>query len=502
MYLPTQNDIRLLAQRNKTWLVKIEVLNKRFQVLATVQGEAISLSLKVDAASDVRRTCSLSMHVLNDAYTIAQNSYFWLDKMIRPWYGIYDAVHGEYVWYPMGVFLLDDNTYNFARATQTLSLSLCDLMGMTNDLRGSQIGAYQTKILVDSSIRNSMIQALTQLVGYDRYNVCEFPSGQAEVPYDLEFSSGVYPYEIIKKLRDLYPGYQTYFDVDGIFVCEAIPTHLDDPLTLDSSIMDRLIIDEQRAVDFSKVKNVTEIWGRELTADRTADSTVSDGNKYILTIPDYEAMEEGYTYGFTPDKASAEGQLAQINNLLSFPILVRRDLSDGTTVEEPLEAGRMKAGLPYVLYWSNHKFYFYGELNLHGVCFAVNNEPTAEQIAKYEAKYDCRNLKFVVNPLDVFAVERLGEITQVFRDGEYANIYTTELLLERAAYENWKSTRLQDTITLNMIIVPWLDVNRLVEYTSPMTGETMKAIVDSIDFKPTSGTMTVQLTKFYPYYPF
>ena len=265
--------------------------------------------------------------------------------------------------------------------------------------------------------------------------------------------------------------------------------------------MDGIIIDESRSISFSKVKNVTEIWGEELEADRTADSTVTSGNTYVMTIPDLEVMDDGVTYCLTPDTDNVAGMKAQVNSLTAASILVHKDKADGTTIDEAIEAGVMKKGLPYVLRYSNGVFYYWGELNVHGMAIAVNAEPTDEQKAAYQTKYDCRNIRYVVNPLDKFAVERIGEIVQVLTGDEYESIYTSELATERAAYENWKTTRLQDEITLNTIIIPWLDVNKLIEYTSPMTGETIKAIISSIDMQPTEGTMTLGLTRFYPYYP-
>ena len=501
MFIPTENDLRLVKQKTKLWKVKIEVLNKRFQILADVQGQATSMDVSIDSESDARRTCSLVMHVLDSSFEISNDSYFWLDKYIRPYYGLYDAVHKEYVYYPLGIFLLNDNSYSYSASEKQLTLSLIDLMASATDVRGSAIGASETVVEVGGSIRNAIISTITQFMSCTRYKVKQFESGQVEVPYDLEFSQGVYPYEILTELRDLYPCNQMYFDVDGTFICEDVPSLIDDPLTLDSSIMDDIIIDESRSVSFSKVKNVTEIWGEELEADRTADSTATSGDTYVMTIPDLEVMDDGVTYCLTPDADNVAGMKAQVNSLTAASILVHKDKADGTTVDEAIEAGVMKAGLPYVLRYSNSAFYYWGELNVHGIAIAVNTEPTDEQKTAYQTKYDCRNIRYVVNPQDKFAVERIGEIVQVLTGDEYESIYTSELATERAAYENWKTTRLQDEITLNTIIVPWLDVNKLIEYTSPMTGETIKAIISSIDLQPTEGTMSLGLTRFYPYYP-
>ena len=93
------------------------------------------------------------------------------------------------------------------------------------------------------------------------------------------------------------------------------------------------------------------------------------------------------------------------------------------------------------------------------------------------------------------------EIRQVLRDGEYANIYTTELAYKRAAYENWRKTRLQDTVDLEMVFIPWMDVNDKISYTSPVTGEVGVWLVQSISIDLTKWTMTVKCSRFIEQYP-
>ena len=52
------------------------------------------------------------------------------------------------------------------------------------------------------------------------------------VPYDLEFSSGDTVLSILTTLRDLYPNYETFFDINNIFVCQMKPSGYDDDIVL------------------------------------------------------------------------------------------------------------------------------------------------------------------------------------------------------------------------------------------------------------------------------
>ena len=55
---------------------------------------------------------------------------------------------------------------------------------------------------------------------------------------------------------------------------------------------------------------------------------------------------------------------------------------------------------------------------------------------------------------------------------------------------------MRDDINLTMVIVPWLEVNQKVEYTSKLTGNTNQYIIKSISWSTLDGTMTMNMYKF------
>ena len=120
---------------------------------------------------------------------------------------------------------------------------------------------------------------------------------------------------------------------------------------------------------------------------------------------------------------------------------------------------------------------------------------------KIRKLYDGR-IAYIVNPDSPFCVEKIGEIRRVCSGGEFDNIYTTQLALERASYENWTTTRFTDSISLTCVAVPWLDVNEKIAYTSPMTGEVITCLIEHIELNLAEFTMELRLQRFYPYYPF
>ena len=53
-----------------------------------------------------------------------------------------------------------------------------------------------------------------------------------------------------------------------------------------------------------------------------------------------------------------------------------------------------------------------------------------------------------------------------------------------------------DTITLNTLVIPWLEVNTKVSYTPKYNNTTNQYIVKSISWSVGTGTMTLVLYKF------
>ena len=66
-----------------------------------------------------------------------------------------------------------------------------------------------------------------------------------------------------------------------------------------------------------------------------------------------------------------------------------------------------------------------------------------------------------------------------------------------AEYELYLSSNLAENISLEMINIPWLDVNCKIEYTSKNFNETHSYIIKSISGSTSSATMTISMIKYY-----
>ena len=496
-------DIELLKSHNKQIRIKVALLDENYHEVENLTGIIKSSSSTYDnsSESDIRRTSSLTFVIADKSNLNTDFERTWIKRMIELSVGILDVSTGNYVWTALGRMLMRDSNMSYDASTQEIKMSLVDLMATMTTDRGSQMGTDML-IPAGSNIRDALIAIVTTFSPFKRYSIPEF---EDVIPYDITISLGSYPFDALKEVLNLFPYYEMFYDVNGIFTVRQIPTKIDDPIDIDKSIIDEALIRERRTVNFSDIKNTTEIWGRSLDANYTALSCSSEGPQYNLFVDDtFEVVEEGYTYGFTPDLTSSEGQTIKIQDTDPYPIVIESGIGTYT----PIQSGTMEAGIHYVVRYTNGQFVFQGELQIHVIYQEVSEMPSPAAQEHFKRNNACRNVQWSINPESPFAcsldpvtgmIER--EIRQVLEGGEYNNIYTTQLAYERASYENWLKTRMQDSVELEMILIPWMDVNDKIEYTSPSSGEVVVMLVQSISLDLKKWTMNVKCSKFYPYYP-
>ena len=226
-------------------------------------------------------------------------------------------------------------------------------------------------------IRDAMITALTRLgmiYDYNIDNIGEFLGMEQynedwaqyrienplwdNIPFDLEFNVGDNVLSIITTLRDLYPNYETYFDEDGVFCCNMVPSQIaDDPYLVDEYLQE-ILISENYDIDTSSIRNICEVWGASLEVDFTAESCTLSGQDYTIDIPEYGDTE------FAGDRIAvqiedvnpanariivhtqyteAEGEETVTKEKTFDPLEIYDEMTD-----EPLAAGVLEVGTLYV----------------------------------------------------------------------------------------------------------------------------------------------------------
>ncbi len=94
-----------------------------------------------------------------------------------------------------------------------------------------------------------------------------------------------------------------------------------------------------------------------------------------------------------------------------------------------------------------------------------------------------------------------GIVPIVLYGGDYDNIMSDGLAIERAKWEIYQRCRLNDAITIESVPIYWLDVGWKVAYT-PLGGTvTNQYMVDSVHVNLAhNGTQSISLSRFFPYY--
>ena len=463
----TSNQFRSVMQNMQSRYVRIELLNYQMQTVDLLEGVCTSGSISIDANADIRRTCDLTLVINNSSFNVASGGRIWLDRYARVWVGIVSLITGEIEYTNCGVYIIDAPSYNYDAATNTLSLSLLDLMAKLTGLRNGYLPGVPVILKAGENIREAIIDTLA-LGGFTKYVVEEAPS-PGTIPNDLEFGQGATVYELLAGLRDIYPNYEMYFDVDNVFYYKPIPTGKDDPVYIDDTLWKEIVTSETIDVDFQNVKNVIEVYGRTHDPAHFSTETTVSGNTISLTIADVEEYTEDMIYGFTlTDNPGYVGASLKINSLTSYPIR----LSDGTTAAEIVaEEGEVYFCVQFKgTYWN-----WLGHLQSYG--YAEDDNP---------------NSPFYIN-------STVGQIRLPLFGGEYENIFSDDLAKQRADYELWLHTNMNNTVQLQCVPVPWMDVNIKVSYTPQRETTPSEYIIKSVNFGlAPSDNMSINMIKFYP----
>lgn len=102
---------------------------------------------------------------------------------------------------------------------------------------------------------------------------------------------------------------------------------------------------------------------------------------------------------------------------------------------------------------------------------------------------------------DPIGSSSVGRIRIVLYGGEYDNIYSDDLAKQRADFEIYQRSRLNDSISMETIPIPWIDANIVISHRFGQKEIPSKYIVKSfsVDYA-TGGTMTINAISWYPYY--
>ena len=466
--MPTQQEYNV-SKYDRKLHAKINLLNFKYQVVAELSGVVVGEpSYSIDANSDIRRTCSLSIYPSDTSFDISEGNKIWIDKYIQIYIGIEDIHTNEIVYTNIGIYIIDNPTRVYNATDNTITIKGQDLMAKMTGLRNGNLIGVDYVIKAGTNVRTAIISTI-ELAGFTKYVVDECPY---DVPNEIRIGVGGTIYQILTELKNIYPSYQMYFDVDGVFHYNRIPTGDNEQIMVDDDLFKKLLIGYNVDTDFQSVKNVIEVYGKTHDIKHYGGTaTLTQGNIYNVTISSITDLYDNLKIGFvTPNTEDHEGTIKlKINNLLELDI----KNNDGSYPT-------LKKDTYYVVKYQENDNYFLFMGNITPYGYAEDNNP---------------NSPFYINGTS-------GIIRIVLQGGEYDNIFMDSLAQERAKYELYLRCRLQDTVTLTCIPIYWLDVNNIIEITLPNkqgTETTEKYIVKNISTSlGSSSTQSIKAMKYYP----
>ena len=261
--IPNQTDYDLSQLKVRNQRIKVDLLNFNFQTINSLEGKVTDGSISIDATSDIRRTCNITLVVEKSENMIAPGGQVWLDKFIKVYVGTDNPRNGnETVWNNMGLFLINNPESVYNATTNTITFEGLDLMAKLTGRRNGQLPAVTTVVPAESKVADVVKQTITQLGGFDKYIIQD---AGYEIPYDIKKDMGSTIYDLLVEIRDLYSDWEMFFDVDGVFHWQQIPNGISEPVVLDfNQLKQKVIISETIDVDFENVKNHIIVYGRLL----------------------------------------------------------------------------------------------------------------------------------------------------------------------------------------------------------------------------------------------
>lgn len=469
MAITEQERLRITTQKRRTIHTKIQLLNYNFtQFGKDIEGVVLDgATFTVDANSDIRRTCSISFIPKDPQMGVGYGKGIWLDKYVKIFVGIEDNLNPTNIsWTNMGIYIINNPEQVYDAVQNVITISGIDMMAKITGLRNGNLifgeqGELQpaTNYFIDraTGIKQVMTTVMADCGWSGLLVDIDQPTPTILTPMDMMFGLKSTAYNIISQLRDINSGYETYFDVDGVFHFRQIPYSFYAPWTEGDTL-------RTGAYEY-KIYNK----GDRCTYGSYIYESKVDGNKGILpTNTSYWSV-----VNFSMDTIFADDSLW---NKVLISYTKNYDFENVKNYVEVFGKTQNDGNTPYGVAYDNNPnspFYYAGTV---------------------------------------------GTVNIVLSGGEYDNIYPLKdwvddstptkkdfnsLAQQRAEWELFQRCRLQDQITLTCVPVYWLDVNKLVEITLPNEDTPKKElyVIKSINTTlSVNGTQEITLMKYYPLY--
>ena len=274
-----QQEYNVAKQNGRIIHTKINVLNFDMQTVGEISGVVLDGSTySIDATSDIRRTCNISLIPTDRSFNVEYGSKIWLDKYIQVFVGIEDSKNnGESVYSNLGLYMINNPNQVYDATNNTITIAGIDLMAKMTGMRNGYLEGITYQVPVDSGIKQVMTALIHDECGFTKYSIDQ-PSPTILTPYEMSFGLGSTAYNILTQLRDINSNYQTYFDQNGVFWFNKIPDGSNEQIMVDDDIWKKVLISYKKSYDFESVKNYIEVFGKTQDDGHTPYGVAYEGN--------------------------------------------------------------------------------------------------------------------------------------------------------------------------------------------------------------------------------
>lgn len=563
----TEQQYSIVKQPYRELYCKVNLLNYQFQVVDDISGVVLSDTWTISATSDIRRTGTLVILPDNDeAYKIQAGSKIFLDKYVQIYIGIKDEITDEIVYNNMGIYLINNPTHTFDSTNNSITLQLVDLMAKLTGLRNGNLAGYEYQLKEGQDVKEIIVAVLAE-VGFNNYNIEIDEEDYQTIQFDMSVDGTATLYDILKTINEnQYINYQMYFDVDGIFHFNHIPSGKDAPVMVDDDIWRYAYISHEVTTNYEDLKNDIVVLGKTHTASKYSSDCALNNHTFTMSSASVKREKNHIKLAFTTPAnmtptVDGEQYYLNLNNYGSYPLrttlgslhfkmlpntyyvvrlqnfgreslsLIGAQNTTTYTLKKALPLDDMGVTASDIVGWyvsalakslneartENAKIVSYNEQNLTitlsksintdkawtgRLCYMYNPNTTktywqfmGENQPRAEIKDENPSSPFYVNG-------SVGDIRIVLSGGDYDNISTNELAMERAQWELYTRCRLNDNLSLTCLPIYWLDVNWLVNITLPTENEAKPFIIKEITISNgVTATQSVTLVSYYDFYP-
>lgn len=544
----SEKDIEALRIKDKVMYCRAEILDTDYKTVEMIEGNIVTGNYSINCDSDIRRSCNLTMCLNNDDFKLTEDLFF--NHYVKIYIGYYSYITDEILYYSIGIYSFDKQSVKYDVTSNEISFTLLDLCSLmdanhygteygaetaiiyaVNPETGERYSKTDKNMVTLRNIVNGLLDDFEKTntfkggkpkinfknrridpIGRDTKSDEGYEYAWDELPYDLEFSFDSGLIDKLKQIKELYGIHEFFFDVDGTFIFQQIPVTDEDMIMLSNDVTQDLVISENTDINIFDVKNVVEVWGKtvELTkeyrgVEALSTNTTSNSITYNVTLKNY--AESDYSSDIklalkVNDDNSRKETYIKINSLEN------KKVYDKTT-GEPLAQNKLKAGNTYIVEYSPTAggvggFYYLSSYQVHAVAIMTTGEMAegsystkAERLQFFAKKYNTDNITFIEDRNCNYCIEYIGEVRKRYGGNNFANLDTDSIAANYAVAKLTQLCRRSTSLSLTMVVVPWLDVNQKIEY-KPINSETPKVyITKSISGDLLSGTMTVNLMDFY-----